>query len=109
MDWDAYADEAERAYSGAATAEELSEVNARFMGRRSPLRQALREIRDPETGRRLNGVRSRLEEAEREAAARIAKAELDRPRLPPRRDHADPLPDLPPVRRARGRPGDHAG
>ena len=78
MDWDAYADEAERAYSGAATAEELSEVNARFMGRRSPLRQALREIRDPETGRRLNGVRSRLEEAEREAAARIAKAELDR-------------------------------
>ena len=78
MDWDAYADEAERAYSGAATAEELSEVNARFMGRRSPLRQALREIRDPETGRKLNGVRSRLEEAEREAAARIAKAELDR-------------------------------
>ena len=78
MDWDAYADEAERAYSGAATAEELSEVNARFTGRRSPLRQALREIRDPETGRKLNGVRSRLEEAEREAAARIAKAELDR-------------------------------
>src|SRR5438128_10120011 len=100
MDWDAYADEAERAYSGAATAEELSEVNARFMGRRSPLRQALREIRDPETGRQLNGVRSRLEEAEREAAARIAKAELDRAlahdgldvRLPRHEHTVGPLP-----------------
>src|SRR5205085_2680918 len=64
--------------SAATTAEELSEVSARFAGRRSPLRQALREIRDPETGRTLNGVRSRLEKAEREAGARIAKAELDR-------------------------------
>ena len=30
---------------------------------------------------------------------------LDRPRLPPRRDHRDALSDLPPVRGARGRPG----
>ena len=29
---------------------------------------------------------------------------LDRPRLPPRRDHGDALPDLPPVRGARRRP-----
>jgi phenylalanyl-tRNA synthetase alpha chain len=78
MDWDAYADEAERAYSAAATTEELSDVNARFTGRRSPLRQALRDIRDPETGRQLNGVRSRLEQAERAAAERIGNAELDR-------------------------------
>ena len=34
---------------------------------------------------------------------------LDRPRLPARHDRRDALPDLPPVRGARHRQGDHAG
>jgi phenylalanyl-tRNA synthetase alpha chain len=77
VDWDAYVAEAEAAYSTAQTPQELSDVHVRYFGRKSPLRLALREIRDAETGRRLNGVRVRLEEAERAASARIARTELD--------------------------------
>jgi len=78
MDWEAYAAEAEAAYRDATTSEELSDVSARYTGRRSPIRQALREIRDRDTGRLLNDVRRRLDNAETEAVARVSRAELDR-------------------------------
>jgi phenylalanyl-tRNA synthetase alpha chain len=77
VNWDAYADEAEAAYAATETEHELSEVHVRYFGRKSPLRLALREIRDPETGRALNAVRVRLEEAENAASARIQRARLD--------------------------------
>jgi phenylalanyl-tRNA synthetase alpha chain len=78
VDWDAYAAEAETAYAAVETAQELSDVHVRYFGRKSPLRLALRAIRDAETGRALNAVRVRLEEAEHAASTRIARADLDR-------------------------------
>ncbi len=77
MDWEAYADEAEQAYARAHTNEELSQTHVEYFGRKSPLRLALREIRDAGTGRLLNDIRLRLEAAERTATERIERAELD--------------------------------
>src|SRR5581483_4463857 len=77
-DWDAYLEEGLAAYRAVAAADELAEATTRYLGRRAPLPQALREVRDRETGRRLNEARSRLEAARREAAERLARAELDR-------------------------------
>jgi phenylalanyl-tRNA synthetase alpha chain len=77
VNWDAYVDEAEAAYAAAETEQELSDVHVRYFGRKSPLRLALREIRDPGTGRALNAVRVRLEAAENGATARIQRVQLD--------------------------------
>ncbi len=77
-DWNAYLEEALAAYERAATAEELSDVHVRYLGRKAPLPQALRGVRDPETGRTLNEIRSRLERAQDEASTRIEREEIDR-------------------------------
>lgn len=76
MDWTAYEAQALAAYHAAATLEELSEVNVRYRGRKAALPQALRAVRDRETGSTLNSLKARLEEAEYTAAARIAKAQV---------------------------------
>ena len=55
--------EAMSAISGAATPEGLDEARIRFLGRKSELKQALRGVRDRETGMTLNALRERLEEA----------------------------------------------
>ena len=77
-DWQEYEEEAQGAYANASTSDELSGVNVRYLGRRAPLPIALRGIRDPETGRQLNGLRVRLEEMSFEAAKRITQLEIDR-------------------------------
>jgi phenylalanyl-tRNA synthetase alpha chain len=77
VDWEKYLADAERDYADPASAVELSDVNARYQGRRSPLRLALAEVRDRESGIRLNAVRQRIEELEQEASERIGRAELD--------------------------------
>ena len=78
MDWDEYEQTAVEEYDRAATSDELAEVHVRYLGRRSPLPQALRGVRDPETGQRLNSLRTRLEEKHRTTERRLARAELDR-------------------------------
>ena len=78
MDWDAYQREALQELEAASSAEELSDVHVRYLGRRSALPQALREVRDRDSGRTLNDVRTKLEDAENAAAARIAREQLDR-------------------------------
>src|SRR5918999_4416595 len=75
MDWQAYREEALAAYASASALDELTAVNVRFAGRKSPLKLALRDVRDRETGRLLNDLRSALEEAEHAAAQRIAAAQ----------------------------------
>ena len=65
--------EALAAVRGAETAEQLDEARVRHLGRKSPLKQALRGVRDRETGMALNAVRERVEQALAERAA-----ELDR-------------------------------
>jgi phenylalanyl-tRNA synthetase alpha chain len=77
MDAQALENEAKSAISGAKTLAELDEARVRYLGRKSELKQALREVRDPETGRVLNTLREALELAieEREAALRGADLE----------------------------------
>jgi phenylalanyl-tRNA synthetase alpha chain len=77
MDAQALENEATSAISGAKTLDELDEARVRYLGRKSELKQALREVRDPETGRVLNTLREGLERAveEREAALRGADLE----------------------------------
>jgi phenylalanyl-tRNA synthetase alpha chain len=77
MDAQTLENEAKSAISGANTLDELDDARVRYLGRRSELKQALREVRDPETGRVLNTLRETLEQAieEREAALRGADLE----------------------------------
>ena len=77
MDAQALENEAKSAISGAKTLDELDEARVRYLGRKSELKQALREVRDAEAGRGLNTLREELERAvgEREAALREADLE----------------------------------
>ena len=74
VDWTAYETEALAAYGAASSADELADVNIRYLGRKAPLPQALRGVRDPESGQTLNTLRATLEAAGEAAAARIARA-----------------------------------
>ena len=70
--------EAVSAIAGAGGPAELDEARVRYLGRKSELKQALREVRDPETGRLLNDLRVKLEGAVAERQAALKRAELDR-------------------------------
>jgi phenylalanyl-tRNA synthetase alpha chain len=63
VDWAAYEEQALRQIAGALSESELEQVRVAVVGRRSDLAQALRGVRDRESGMLLNGVRSKLEEA----------------------------------------------
>jgi len=63
VNWPAYEEQALQATKGALSESELDEARVRFLGRKSELAQALRGVRDRESGMLLNGIRSRLEEA----------------------------------------------
>src|SRR5690242_9085409 len=69
--------EAQSAIAAAASPEELEQARVRYLGRKSELKQALREVRDRETGMTLNALRETLETsfAEREEALRTAALE----------------------------------
>jgi phenylalanyl-tRNA synthetase alpha chain len=62
-DWAAYEQDAGAAIAAASTSDALDDVRIRYLGRRSKLARALRAVRDRGTGMRLNGIRTRLEEA----------------------------------------------
>ncbi len=72
VDWAAYEDEAHAAIRAALSETELDDARVRYLGRKSDLAQALRGVRDRESGMLLNGIRSRLEAAvdERDAELR---------------------------------------
>ena len=64
-------------------AAELDDARVRYLGRKSELKLALREVRDRETGMVLNAVRERLERRVRRRARRRSRtAELERARSP---------------------------
>ena len=48
---------------GSGSTDEIEAVRVEYLGRKSALKQALREVRDRETGMALNAVRERLEAA----------------------------------------------
>jgi phenylalanyl-tRNA synthetase alpha chain len=65
------------ASAAAASTAEIETVRVEFLGRKSAIKQALREVRDRETGMALNAVRERLEAAIDAREAELARAELD--------------------------------
>ena len=69
--------EAQSAIAAASSADELDAARVRYLGRNSELKQALRQVRDRETGMALNAVRERLEAAVAEREAALREAELE--------------------------------
>jgi phenylalanyl-tRNA synthetase alpha chain len=101
MDAKALETEALSAISAASNEDELDAARVRYLGRKSELKQALREVRDRETGMRLNALRELLEAAvaERESAlgaeqlGRVAEEQIDvtLPGARPPRGHLHPI------------------
>ena len=63
MDATALESEARTAIAAAADPDALEELRVRYLGRKSELKLALREVRDRETGMALNAARAAIEEA----------------------------------------------
>ena len=70
--------EALSAVAAAATVEDIERVRVEYLGRKSPLKLALREVRDRETGMRLNALRERIETTIDARDEELRRAELDR-------------------------------
>jgi len=77
VDTKALEEQALAAIAAATTVEEIDAARVEYLGRKSDLKQALRDVRDRETGMTLNATRDRLESAvaEREEALRRAALE----------------------------------
>ena len=78
VNWTAYEEEAIGAIESARTEAEVEEARVHYLGRKSDLAQALRNVRDRESGMLLNGIRAKLEAATEERSHALADAELDR-------------------------------
>jgi phenylalanyl-tRNA synthetase alpha chain len=63
VNWTAYEEDALAAIGAALSEAELEDARVKVLGRKSELAQALRGVRDRESGMLLNGIRARLEEA----------------------------------------------
>jgi phenylalanyl-tRNA synthetase alpha chain len=76
LDAETYRQDALTAVERAANATELDEARVHYLGRKSELKQALREVRDRETGMALNAAREAIERAvaDRQAALEAAAA-----------------------------------
>ncbi len=78
MDPQALETEAESAIAAASSTDGLEAVRVRYLGRNAELPQALRQVRDRDTGQTLNALRSRLEEAVSARREELEREELDR-------------------------------
>jgi phenylalanyl-tRNA synthetase alpha chain len=78
VDAKALENEALSAIADAFTATELDDVRVRYLGRKSELKQALRTVRERETGQALNAAREAIEQAVADRRAQLDRAELDR-------------------------------
>jgi phenylalanyl-tRNA synthetase alpha chain len=90
VDVEALEREALAAIAGSGTLEALDEVRVRYLGRKSELKLALREVREREQGMAMNALREKLEHA---VSAR--QAELDRPQADPTFDPTLPGTSIP--------------
>ena len=77
MDADALEREGLAAAAAATSTDAIEAVRVEYLGRKSAIKQALREVRDRETGMALNAVRERLEAAIDGRERELARAELD--------------------------------
>ena len=78
MDVEALEQAALAAVAAASTTDEIEAVRVEYLGRKSELKLALREVRDRETGMTLNAVRERIETAVAAREAELERAQLDR-------------------------------
>jgi phenylalanyl-tRNA synthetase alpha chain len=78
LDAESYRQDALAAVERAENATELDEARVRYLGRKSELKQALREVRDRDTGMALNAAREAIEEALTARQSDLERAELDR-------------------------------
>ncbi len=78
MDAGALKNEALGAIESASSPGELAELRVRYLGRKSELKQALRAVRDRETGMALNEARVAIEDAVDVRQSSLERAELDR-------------------------------
>src|SRR3954468_8129560 len=78
MDWQAHEAEATSAIGAALSEAALDDARVRYLGRKSDLAQALRGVRDRESGMLLNGIRTRLEAAVDARREAIEREELER-------------------------------
>jgi len=80
MDWDpsTYERDVRTALASAATSDEVESVSVSFLGRKSPLKQALRNVRDRESGMQLNALREAVEAVVAEKRGEVDAAELER-------------------------------
>jgi phenylalanyl-tRNA synthetase alpha chain len=96
VDVEALEREAQGAVTAAATLDDLEEARVRYLGRKSDLKQALRGVRDRDSGMALNAARERLE-----ASFDARQAELERAQLAQLDEALDVT--LPGTRLTRGR------
>ncbi len=78
VDPEALEKEAQSALSAATSADEVEAVRVEYLGRKSALKLALREVRDRETGMTLNALRERFEAAIDAREEELRRTELDR-------------------------------
>ena len=78
VDAEALEQEALAATEAATTADEVEQVRVEYLGRKSALKLALRDVRDRETGIALNTLRERLESAIDGREEELRRADLDR-------------------------------
>jgi phenylalanyl-tRNA synthetase alpha chain len=76
VDWDAYEQRFEQALKQVESLDELERLRVDYLGRKSELAQALRGVRDRETGMRLNALRAQLQAAVDANAARMQSEAL---------------------------------
>jgi hypothetical protein len=55
VDWEGYLREARAAIVGATSADQLDDARVRYLGRKSGLKLALREVRERDSGMALKG------------------------------------------------------
>jgi phenylalanyl-tRNA synthetase alpha chain len=79
LDWDpeTYVQDALQALERASTPEEVESVSVAFLGRSSTLKLKLREVRDRETGMKLNAIREAVERAVAAKKEQVEAAELE--------------------------------
>jgi phenylalanyl-tRNA synthetase alpha chain len=70
--------EALSAVAAADTVDDIERVRVEYLGRKSPLKLALREVRDRETGMTLNALRERIETTIDAREEELRRADLDR-------------------------------
>jgi phenylalanyl-tRNA synthetase alpha chain len=77
VDAQALQDEALAAVAAAGTLAALDDVRVSYLGRKSELKLALRDVRDRESGMALNAAREAIEQAVEAEQDRLERAELD--------------------------------